>query len=43
MERLEGRDVAEADIDDASVDGARIFTSEVVRYTMPVPVRGLGA
>jgi len=41
MERVEGRDVAEA-VDDASVNRARIFTSEVVGYTMPVPVRGFG-
>ena len=42
MERVEGIDVTEADIDDASVNGARIFEPEVVRYTMPVPVRGFG-
>ena len=42
MERVEGINVTEADIDDASVNGARIFEPEVVRYTMPVPVRGFG-
>jgi len=42
MERVEGIDVTEADIDNASVNRARIFEPGVVRYSMPVPVRGFG-